>query len=246
MRSAGLDIGSRTVKLVICQDEQVVRADLCENSFDPLGLCQKLLAGEKYDRLVTTGYGRHLVGQHFSSEVISEIRAFSIGARHLFPTCRTILDIGGQDTKAIALDPAGKIRKFEMNDKCAAGTGRFLEMMAMILGYQLPEFGLAARSAPKMEKINSMCAVFAESEVVSMLHRSGQRAEIARGIHAAVISRACQLLRKILVNEDLIFVGGVALNPCMQELLSQELGCRVLVPAEPQLTGALGCALCPI
>ena len=127
-----------------------------------------LIDGVKYDTIVATGYGRHLLKGHLDCPVISEIRAFALGAKAISPACRVILDIGGQDTKAICLNETGEMSKFEMNDKCAAGTGRFLEIMANALGYSLEEFSNAALSAERAEKINSMCTVFAESEVISL------------------------------------------------------------------------------
>ncbi|MDZ7264639.1 MAG: 3-hydroxyacyl-ACP dehydratase, partial [candidate division KSB1 bacterium] len=147
MKSAGIDIGSRTVKLVVLEDGKITHIRKGENSFDPLKVCAEFLQGVDYDVITATGYGRHLFSQHYPCEVISEIKAFASGARHLFPNCRTILDIGGQDTKAISLAVDGKLLKFEMNDKCAAGTGRFLEIMAMALGYSLTDFGQAACQA---------------------------------------------------------------------------------------------------
>ena len=185
--------------MVVTENGTMTASYIRENAFDPLRICKELLAGIAYDRLVATGYGRHLIEQHFPCEVISEIKAFAIGAKALFPTCRTILDIGGQDTKAILLAEDGKLDKFEMNDKCAAGTGRFLEIMAMALGYSLCEFPQAALGASRAEKINQMCTVFAESEVVSLISRGASRPETALGIHQAVATRSVTIDRKSVV-----------------------------------------------
>jgi len=243
MRSAGIDIGSRTVKLVIVEDGQIVHSEKQESSFDPLNVSRNLLNNLYYNVITATGYGRHLFATHFSCEIISEIKAFAIGARALLPSCQTILDIGGQDTKAISLEENGKLRKFEMNDKCAAGTGRFLEIMAMSLGYSLSAFGQQACLAEKAEKINSMCTVFAESEVVSMVARRASPQDVAFGIHQSIINRSLAMLKRVSVEDDLVFAGGVALNRCIKKLLESNIGKTVHIPQDPQIVGALGCAL---
>lgn len=243
MKSAGIDIGSRTIKLVVIENGTITLVRKGENSFDPLKVCAEFLKNVDYDVITATGYGRHLFEQHYPCEVISEIKAFATGAKHLFPTCRTILDIGGQDTKAISLAADGKLLKFEMNDKCAAGTGRFLEIMAMALGYSLSDFGRAACSAEKSEKINSMCTVFAESEVISVVAKGAARHEVALGIHQGIAIRALGMLQRVMIQPDVAFVGGVAFNPCMRNLLQEKLGESALIPEDPQIVGALGCAL---
>lgn len=243
MKSAGIDVGSRTVKLVIVEDGRVIGSRKQENSFDPLAVIRQLLDGAAYDAITATGYGRHLFTQHFPGQTISEIAAFARGAHYLFPACRSVLDIGGQDTKAITLDEGGRVRKFEMNDKCAAGTGRFLEIMALVLGYSLAEFGAAALSGKQAEKINNMCTVFAESEVISMISRGAEREQVALGIHQAVASRSVAMLQKIAAQDEVAFVGGVALNPAMCKLIQAALQTTIRTPDDPQIVGALGAAL---
>lgn len=243
MKSAGIDIGSRTIKLVVIEDGKLTLVRKGENSFDPLKVCAEFLKDVEYDVITATGYGRHLFAQHYPCEVISEIKAFATGAKHLFPSCRTILDIGGQDTKAISLAADGKLLKFEMNDKCAAGTGRFLEIMAMALGYSLTDFGQAACTANKAEKISSLCTVFAESEVISLVAKGAVREEVALGIHQGIVSRSIGMLQRVSIQADVVFVGGVAYNPCMRNLMQEKLGRTVLIPEDPQIVGALGCAI---
>jgi len=243
MINAGIDIGSRTVKLVLLSGKSVIHSVVVDNSFNTIEICKKILEGHHYDAITATGYGRHLFAEHFPSEVISEIKAFSLGVNHLYPSVRTILDIGGQDTKVISLDEDGKVKKFEMNDKCAAGTGRFLEIMAMALRYHPDEFGQAALSVNEKESISSMCTVFAESEVVSMLGRGYDRAKIARGIHLSIVNRSAAMLKKVGLVPDIAFVGGVAQNTAIRKLLSDALNILVLSPDNPQIAGALGCAL---
>jgi len=243
MISAGIDIGSRTIKLVIFKDEKIQTTRKAENSFDTLKVCKELLNGLSYDTITSTGYGRHFFSEHFKCDVISEIKAFAIGSKYVLPSCRTILDIGGQDTKAISLDENGRVKKFEMNDKCAAGTGRFLEIMAMALRYTLDEFGENALAADESVSINSMCTVFAESEVVSMLARGADRAKVARGIHQSIVNRSVSLLRRVNIENQILFAGGVAFNKCMIRILEQQLQSDVFIPPDPQIIGALGAAV---
>jgi len=243
MRAAGLDIGSRTVKLVVIEQGETVLTRKGLTSPAPLEAARALMEGVNYDTIVATGYGRHLLKEHLDCPVISEIKAFALGAKAIYPTCRVILDIGGQDTKAISLNEAGEMSKFEMNDKCAAGTGRFLEIMAAALGYTLEEFPKAALSAGRFEKINSMCTVFAESEVISLTAKGAARPEVALGIHRAIVSRSTTLLKRIAPSGEVFFAGGVALNGCVETLIAEDLGRPVFVPPDPQMVGALGAAL---
>jgi predicted CoA-substrate-specific enzyme activase len=243
MRAAGIDIGSRTVKLAVVQGGEPILARKALTSHDPLETVRSLISGVDYDSITATGYGRHLVKDLLECTVISEIKAFALGARAILPRCRVILDIGGQDTKAIALSETGEMSTFEMNDRCAAGTGRFLEVMAAALGYTLDEFSKAALSAQREEKINNMCTVFAESEVISLTARGAARREVALGIHRAVVSRSVALLKRVSDPREVFFAGGVALNECVRILIGRELGTSVFVPPEPQIVGALGAAL---
>jgi predicted CoA-substrate-specific enzyme activase len=229
---AGLDIGSRTIALVELDGREVVFHEIRDTTYDPLQQCLDLLEGRSPDRLIATGYGRHLARANFAHEVVTEIKAFALGCHYFFPECRTILDIGGQDTKAISVSPTGAVTDFQMNDRCAAGTGKFLEVMAMALGLRLQEFGELA-----------MRTVFAESEVTGLIARNLPREEIARGLHEAVCDRSLALLKRVGIERELVFAGGVALNPCLRALLEERLGYAPLVPEDPQMVGALGAAL---
>lgn len=190
MINVGIDLGSRTAKIVVSEASKIIKTEVIKNTFNHAETTARLLSGIKYDHLTATGYGRHYFDEKENCTIISEIKAFSIGVRHFYPEARTILDIGGQDTKVISLDARGRMKKFVMNDKCAAGTGRFLEIMAHALNYEMAEFGLAALSADKSEKINNMCTVFAESEVISLLSKGASRQAVALGIHKSIASRA--------------------------------------------------------
>lgn len=243
MAVAGLDIGSRTIGLVGMDDGKIVFSDVVDTTYDPLEQCRRLLERHDIDLLVATGYGRHLAQANFADRVITEIKAFALGCSHIFPQCRTILDIGGQDTKAISVDEGGRVVDFQMNDRCAAGTGKFLEVMASALGLSLEEMGRIALRAEGEVKISSMCTVFAESEVTGLIARGTPRPLIARGLHEAICDRASALLKRVGVRREIVFAGGVANNPCLRALLEERLGLPLLVPENPQLVGALGAAL---
>jgi predicted CoA-substrate-specific enzyme activase len=243
MRAVGIDVGSRTIGLVVLEDGDVVDSVVEESSYDPVSQCRRLLGELECDRLAATGYGRRLAASTWECEAISEIKAVGLGARCVLPSCMTVLDIGGQDTKAIALDERGKVRKFEMNDRCAAGTGRFLEVMATALGFSMDDFVGAARRSESAAQVNSMCTVFAESEVVSMVARGAPREEVALGLHDAVARRTLSMLARIPNEPDVLFAGGVALNSCICDLIRKGLGADLHVPESPQAVAALGAAL---
>jgi predicted CoA-substrate-specific enzyme activase len=244
MHFAGIDIGSRTIELVMVDASgKVVHSSQTDTGFDPLAEAQKLIENVDYHRILATGYGRNLFEISFEAPTLTEIKAHARGAFHLFPGARAVLDIGGQDSKAIALNAGGRVTKFEMNDRCAAGTGKFLEIMARTLGFELDVFGREALEVDKELAISSMCAVFAESEVTSLIAKGRDRREIARGLHASVIRRASGMINRVSSEGDIVFTGGVAKNPCMCRLLEDKLGRRILVPDDPQSTGALGAAL---
>jgi len=244
MRFAGIDIGSRSIELVVVDDRGGIDERLrTDTGFDPMMEAQKLIHGQRYDRILATGYGRGLFEVAYDAATVTEIKAHARGARAFFPAARTVLDIGGQDSKAIALFENGRVRKFEMNDRCAAGTGKFLEIMARTLGFDIEDFGREALLAEKELSISSMCTVFAESEVTSLIAKGQNRREIARGLHASVIRRAQAMISRVSSEGEIVFTGGVARNPCMRRLLEERLGRGVLVPEEPEFAGALGAAL---
>jgi len=244
MMFIGVDLGSRTVKIAAMRDGKLISHQIRENGFDPHRQSMEMLAQLTPIRVVATGYGRHLAHRHFAHDVITEIKAHALGARHYFPACRTIVDIGGQDSKVISLDVEGRVINFQMNDKCAAGTGRFLEIMAATLGYTLDEFGPAALESAQEAAINSMCTVFAESEVISMKNRGVAAKDIAMGVHLSVVNRLLGMLNRVGYGEVLVFSGGVARNPCIVQLLRARLaGVNVVSPEFPDIVGALGAAI---
>jgi len=244
MRSAGIDIGSRAIKFVLCEDGRVVGSTVEDTGSDPLTVCRGVLDGLAYDRITSTGYGRHLFKEHWpDAEVISEIKAVAKGVTALVPGCRTIIDIGGQDSKAISLDASGKVQKFTMNDRCAAGTGQFLEMMATALAYTREEFVAAAKRASRAQKLSSMCSVFAQSEVVSLIARGASKEAMALGVHESIASRTAALAGGVPVEAPVAFTGGCARNECLVSLISAAMKHPLRVPESPQTVAALGCAL---
>ncbi len=243
MKVLGLDIGSTTVKFVLMNKGKVLWTKKFLSNHDPIGILEENLKGIKFDKVLATGYGRKIAQKLLGAEVVTEITAFAIGARYLAPQCQTILDIGGQDTKAISLNDYGKVIKFEMNDKCAAGTGRFLEVMARRLGYTLNDFEKAAYLGNDGIEINSMCTVFAESEVISLIAQGIKREDISKALHKSIVKKTLAMLKRVGVKNPLFFAGGVAYNSFIKESLEKLLSISVIVPKDPQIVGALGAAL---
>jgi (R)-2-hydroxyacyl-CoA dehydratese activating ATPase len=246
MRVLGLDIGSRSVDAVWLEDDSVQARVVVDSGFDPQEVAVRLAAGTTQDLVVATGYGRHAAAANLGAEVITEIKAYALGGHALFPQAASVLDIGGQDTKVVVLSSNGTVSDFEMNDKCAAGTGRFLEVMARALGFELDEMGAAALAALEdggAVKISSMCTVFAESEVTGLLHRGEDRGRIALGLHESIARRTLGMLKRIGARAPLVFAGGVARNAAMVHLVTSAFPGEVLVPDAVQTVGALGAAL---
>lgn len=190
---------------------------------------------------IATGYGRDLVG--FAQAQVTEITCHGRGAHALFPEARTIVDIGCQDSKAIRINEAGRVLNFCMNDRCAAGTGRFLEVMARALEVDLEEMGPLSLQASKELPVSSMCTVFAESEVISLIAQGHAKENIIAGIHSSIIKRLVSMVARVGQEEKVAMTGGVAKNIGMVRGLRDALATQLLVPEEPQITGALGAAV---
>jgi predicted CoA-substrate-specific enzyme activase len=251
--TAGVDMGSTATKALVLRDLRIAGSNARATGADPersgeLALKEALdQAGidlEDVGYIVSTGYGRRAL--ELADEVINEINANARGAAWLGSssgTVRTIIDIGGQDSKAIALDADGVIRDFAMNDKCAAGTGKFLEVIADLIEVPLDDMGDLALRATSPVSIASTCVVFAQSEVVSLIARKLARADIIAGIHRSIASRVVTMARRVGVEEVVVFDGGPAKNTGLRAALEAELGLPVVVPSQPQLVVALGAAL---
>lgn len=240
----GLDIGSRSVDAVwLDEDGAVLDAVIVDSGYDPAAAARALMERRNHDALVATGYGRHEARKAYGCSVVTEIKAYALGASALFPEAGAVLDIGGQDTKAISLGSDGRVLDFEMNDKCAAGTGKFLEVMAKALGFSLEELAAASMAAGRGVPITSMCTVFAESEVTGLVHRGEDRGAISRGLHESIVKRTLSSLARVDACSPLVFAGGVAKNRAVVGLVEEGFAGDVLVPEEAQTVGALGAAL---
>lgn len=247
---AGVDLGSITAKAVILDDDKMVASALDFAGYDSARAAECVLAEalhraglrrEDVVRLVGTGYGRHRVPG--ADKQVTEITCHARGAHWLLPATRTVIDIGGQDSKGMALDEQGRVVDFVMNEKCAAGTGRFLEVMAHALEVDLESFGDLALRAPRRAQISSTCTVFAESEVISQIAAGVPRDEIIAGIHQAIAARLASMVQKIPIRDVVMITGGVAHNMGVVQMLGECLGRDTVVLPEAQLTGAIGAAL---
>ncbi len=231
------------MKAVLLQDRTLVESYLQDTGVRPLEQADAVLSGLRFDRLVATGYGRHLAREYLNCAVVTEIKAHAAGALSLFPYCQTVVDVGGQDSKVIRIK-SGVVEDFEMNDRCAAGTGRFLEVMARALNCEVAAFGGYALGATEPAPINSMCTVFAESEVVSLIAKGEDPRRIALGLHHAILNRLAALLNRLGAEGEIVLTGGVAKNPCFRALLIRRYpAVAIRLPEEPQIVGALGAAL---
>ena len=249
--TAGIDAGSRTLKIVLTEADgaRVVASGVRGQGLAPDALADELLA-ELLDeagagrgdirRTVATGYARNIISS--ADTTVTEITCHACGVRRVAPEVQTIVEIGGQDSKLIKLDEAGRVRDFAMNDRCAAGTGRFLEMLAGQLEVPLDGLGDLARKSADPAAISSMCVVFAETEIVGLLARGTPREDIVAGVQAAITSRVATMAGAN-VSPPVVFTGGVAMVPAMDSALSDALGLPVAVAPEPQMTGALGAAI---
>lgn len=247
---AGVDVGSVTAKTVLLDgDERIVAAHVVDQGFVNEECAQRCfrealeLAGLKradVALIVTTGYGRELV--KFGDVTITEISCHADGAAFMLPGVRTIVDIGGQDSKVIALDENGVVFNFRMNDKCAAGTGRFLDAMANALRLSLDELGPLAIRSERPAQVSGICAVFAESEVVSLMAQGIPKMDVIAGMHLAICRRTAGMVRGVGLRERVAMTGGVAKNVGVVRMLERELGTTIVLPDNPQVIGALGAA----
>jgi predicted CoA-substrate-specific enzyme activase len=243
VKIGGIDIGSRYIKYVLLRGTQVIEFQRKETGHNPLSVCKELFAFARPEKLVATGYGRHLLEIHDSVKTITEIKAVARGVRAVFPHCRTIIDIGGQDTKIISLNEDGTVRNFEMNDRCAAGTGRFLEIMARTLGYDMESFGDYCSDKNGGIKINSLCTVFAESEVISLITKGEKREVISNALHESIVNKVITLIKRIEVKDDIVFAGGCAKNSCLKRMFEERLQRKIYVHDNPHMHAAYGAAL---
>lgn len=244
---AGVDIGSTGTKIALWDGgefELLVRP----TGWDPKESAEKALleaAGRRrvrpadIDCMIATGYGRGCIS---ADGAVTEITCLAAGASRLAGDFSVVLDIGGQDCKAVLVDGRGKVSDFLMNDKCAAGTGRFIQNMAVLLGYSLDDFARVPESFAA-EPINSMCTVFAETEVIALISKGVPKESIALGVLDSVAARAASMAAKMPSGGNVVFTGGAALNPILSRLLERRIGRPVKIPPHPQFAGAVGAAV---
>jgi predicted CoA-substrate-specific enzyme activase len=256
----GIDSGSTSTNAVIMNENRQILAEVILRTGAKSGVsADKALAGalaaagEKLGRIlaredlraiVSTGYGR--VSIPFADRNVTEISCHARGARYFDPNVRTILDIGGQDSKAIRLDADGNVADFVMNDKCAAGTGRFLEAMARTLEVGIDDLGPISMESKENVEISSMCTVFAESEVISLIAQNKEKADIARGVHNAIAGKAVSLMKRVGMEPEYMMTGGVARNPGVVRAIEERIGAKLFICDVPDIVGAVGAALCAL
>lgn len=248
----GIDVGSLTAKIVLLQ----LRKDIVTQKFselqkvgyspknialDLIEKAKKAIDNQEVDFIVSTGYGRKLVEE--ADKSITEITCHAEGAFFTDPKIRTIIDIGGQDSKVISVNNLGQVQDFEMNDKCSAGSGRFLEVMAEALEVSIEDFGVLGLESKNPSVISNTCTVFAESEVISRLNQGANRVDVIAGIHDAIVNKIIALSARVGVKSKVSLTGGVALNPSVKILLEKGINKDIAVPEYPQMNGALGAAL---
>ena len=251
MLTLGIDIGSLSTNAVLINEKkEIVAYEIIATGASSKKACDKIfkhildvtkLEAKDLDYIIATGYGRIKVP--FANEVVTEITCHAKGANYFFPDARTVIDIGGQDSKAIKLDAKGNVVDFSMNDKCAAGTGRFLEVMARTLEIELDDMGELSLKGKDNVSISSLCTVFAESEVVSLIGADHKTPDICKALHISIAKRVSGQAKRIGLEEAVVMTGGVAKNIGVVRELEKKLLCTIKMPEEPQIIGALGAAI---
>jgi len=250
MITCGIDVGSITTKAAVVKDGELIADKVVLTGYNARHAGEKVydeilqesgLARDAIDKIISTGYGRNSVD--FADKAVTEITCHAAGAYYLNPEVRSVIDIGGQDSKAIAVNDTGSPLNFAMNDKCAAGTGRFLEVMARALEVDLANFGDFSLKAQKPSSISSLCTVFAESEVISLIARGERRENIIAGIHDAIASRVVAMANRVGFNPKIMMTGGVAKNGGVVRALGKKIGHKIEVSEKSQVTGAIGAAI---
>jgi len=252
MLTAGIDVGSASTKALVLRDDTILDwyiANTTGDSVESANAVMKLLLEktglsiDALDYIVATGYGR--VNVSFANRTLTEITCHATGAHWLFPEVHTILDIGGQDVKAIRCNDKGMVVKFVLNDKCAAGTGRYLERTARTIGLEIGELGHLSLENTKdpIPEISSVCTVFAEQEMIQLLRKGLDRRDILAGATKSLVQRLCGFIDRVGLEESLIVTGGVAKNIGVVTYLEKQLGVKTVSAPEPQIIGALGAAL---
>jgi benzoyl-CoA reductase subunit D len=251
MITAGIDVGAKTIKVVLLADGQPVAQSMTPAGLDTRTALDRVfeeavaaangLERDDIDSIVSTGAGRQDVP--FADDQVTEVTAAARGAHSLFPNVRTVIDVGAEEGRAVRCNEAGGVEDFAVNEKCAAGAGTFTEAMARALEVDLEELGKMSLRSTQAVPMNAQCTVFAESEVVSLLHANTPKEDISRAVHDAMASRITSMVRKVGFQKDVVLVGGLAKNAGFVDSLQRGLETEILVPETPEFVGALGAAL---
>ncbi len=252
MITAGIDMGAKNVKVLILKDEKVLAKGQTLSGFDQKAAAEQIfnevlkkagLSHNEIDHVVATGSGKDLAP--YANGEISMMGADALGGSFLVPSARTVIDVGAEEGRAVKCDDKGKMVDFVINERCAAGAGTFVEAMSRALEVKLEEIGPLSLKAERAVPMNAQCTIFAESEVVTLIHEKTSKADIARAIHDAIADRIASMTRRLGIQKDVVLVGGVAKNVGFVSSLEKTLGVKLLVPEEPEFSGALGAALQP-
>jgi predicted CoA-substrate-specific enzyme activase len=250
MLVAGVDVGAKNVSVIILQDSNVLSSCILNLGGEGATISRRAVevaikkTNFNFNDLqvvVSTGCGRNSVSfaNHQSAEVVCQAR----GSFWLFPSAKTVINLGAESSRAIRVSKSGRVEAFAKNDRCAAGSGLFLETMSRVLEVPIELMGELSLKAKGCEEVSGICAVFAESEVISHIHRGVPKDHILAGLHKAVADRALEILGKVRIQNDVVVTGGVAKNVAVIKELESRTRLRMIVPPEPQLVGALGAAL---
>ena len=251
MITAGIDMGAKTIKVIILDDDNktigkcIKIAGLEEKENAKLAIEEALkeagITRDKVEKIVATGAGRRNAPE--VDDDITEVGADARGAHLLFPNVKTLIDVGAEEGRAIKVDENGKVKDFAVNEKCAAGAGAFIEAMARALEVGIDEFGKLSLDSDKEIPMNAQCAVFAESEVVSLIHAKTPKPDIAKAIHDAIADRIISLVRRVGIEQDVVLIGGMAKNKGFLESLKKRMGIDIKTHEDCEFVGALGAAL---
>jgi benzoyl-CoA reductase subunit D len=250
MITAGIDCGAKNTKTVIMKDGKIIGKGSVPTGFEQaeavresleLALKEAGIAKEQIEHIGGTGSGAKAISG--ADVKVNDIKAISAAANHFFPNSRTVADVGAEEGRAAKFDEKGNVQDFAINEKCAAGAGAFIEAMGRALETPLTEMGTLALTSTNPIPMNAQCAIFAESEVVGLIHAKTERKDISRAIHDAMASRIVSMIRRIGVNPDIVMVGGVAFNPGFVEALRRELAVdKIYIPDQPEYAAATGAA----
>ena len=250
MITTGIDVGAKNVKVIIQEDGKILGKGLVMAGLDTEAAIEEALeaalkdaglARDAIEKIFATGAGRKEVAD--ADDSYTEVGADAAGALYLYPEARTVIDVGAEEGRAIRVDERGKVVDFAINERCAAGAGAFTEAMARALEVPLEELGPLSLTSTKSVPMNAQCAVFAESEVVSLIHAKTEKRDIARAVHDAMSTRITSMARRVGVEPEVALIGGVARNPGFVDSLQRDLEMEVLIPEDPEYVSSFGAAI---